>query len=219
MQFIVRRENQKKQKTKILTKPLNGFPVVEYGELKKPLKMLYTGKLIIGRDKTLLSVCEAASKFDGGFTVDVYTPTVLSDEAYEKLESFGCSVHKPIPQKEVLLKQKEADVLLFLEDIDGPDCQIARLSFSTKTTDYLSSGKCIFAVGCENTAPMQYFIKYNAALTACNNQEIFEKLSKLSEDSGLVIRYAENAKKVGLEKHDKAKVSEVFDSVIKTLVE
>lgn len=204
---------------KILTKPLNGTPVVEYGEIKKPLKMLYTGKLIIGRDKTLLAVCEAASKFNGDFTVDVYTPTVLSEEAYKELESLGCNIHKPIPQKEVLLKQKEADVLLFLEDIDGPDCRIARLSFSTKTTDYLSAGKCILAVGYENTAPMQYFIKYNAALTAFSKEEIFEKLSCLSKDTETVVRYAENAKNVGLANHDKAKVFEIFDSTIKALID
>ena len=46
--------------------------------------------------------------------------------------------------------------MLFAEAVDGEAAKISRLSFSTKLTDYFASGKCIFAVGNEDTAPMEY---------------------------------------------------------------
>ncbi len=202
---------------KILTKPLNGVPEINYDSITKPIKMLYTGKLIIGRDKSLLRVAEAANRFENGFVIDVYTPTGLSEDMLKKLESGVCRIHKPIPQNEVLLKQKEADVLLFLEDIDGPDAQIARLSFSTKTTDYLSAGKCIFAVGCENTAPMQYFKKHDAAITAFSDEEIYMGFDTIVNDTDVLLKYAEKAYSIGIENHSPEKVQQVFDEAISKL--
>ena len=76
------------------------------------------------------------------FFIEVYTNTRLDPEFLEKIDPAVCCIHPPIPQAEVLVKQKAADVLLFLEDIDGPHAKTARLSFSTKITDYLSAGKC-----------------------------------------------------------------------------
>ncbi len=202
---------------KILTKPLNSLPKVEYAEIRKPIKMLYTGKLIIGRDRTLLRVANAAKKYGGEFVIDVYTPTELPESMRAETESDYCRIHKPIPQSEVLKLQKGADVLLLLEDIDGSDCQMARLSFSTKTTDYLSSGKCIFAVGCENTAPMQYFKKHEAAIIAFSDEEIYKGFDTIVNDTDVLLKYAEKAYGIGIENHSPEKVQQVFDEAISKL--
>ncbi len=205
--------------SKPLTKPLNAIPTVDYTDIQKPIRLLYTGKLLIGRDRTLLSVCEALSKFENDFVLDVYSETALPEKTSKKLEEAGCRLHEPISQKDILQRQKETDILLFLEDIDGPDANMARLSFSAKITDYLSAGKCIFAVGCENTAPMQYFKEHDAAVTAFSKEEIYQKLLLLSKDNGLIVKYAENAAKTGIANHDKQKTHEFIDSTIKTLLD
>lgn len=201
---------------KILTKPLNRVPSVEYGEIAKPIRMLYTGNLFIGRDRSLLKIVNAIKKLpENSFVIDVYTQTNLSEGKRQAIESGDiCRIHAPIPQKEVLEKQKEADVLIFLEDVDGPDAHTARLSFSTKITDYLSSGKCIFAVGCEDTAPMQYFINNRAAIVATSEKDIEEKLSELVDDQRRLLEYAENSCKVGIEKHSKEIVLKMFNDTI-----
>ena len=206
---------------KILTKPLNKTPSVDYGEISKPIHMLYTGNLFIGRDKTLQKIVNAAKKLpENSLVIDVYTQTALSDEKKQALEDGGfCYIHAPIPQKEVLEKQKAADVLIFLEDIDGPDAHVARLSFSTKITDYLSSGKCILAVGCEDTAPMQYFINNRAALVATSERSIEEKLVELINDPKVLIEYATNSCKVATEKHSKELVLKTFNDALKQTLE
>ena len=115
----------------------------------------------------------------------------------------------------MLAKQTEADVLIFLEDIDGPDAHTARLSFSTKITDYLSSGACIFAVGCADTAPMQYFIQNRAAAVATSEQELELRLRELLDGApNTLAALAERAAAVGMEKHSKAHVLGTFHQVI-----
>lgn len=205
----------------VLTKPLSAQPVVDFSALHTPIRMLYTGNLMIGRDRSLVRIVEVLKKINRDsvkFTVDVYTKTTLSDSIKEQLSCDFCTIHPPIPQCEVLEKQKRADVLLFLEDIDGPDAHVARLSFSTKTTDYLSSGKCIFAVGCEDTAPMQYLAQNAAAITAFNNRQIEEKLQQIAQDPSVLETYAVNAARLGLERHSKERIQETFDRMIASVL-
>ena len=202
----------------VLTKPLSSTPSVSYSDLKLPIKMLYTGNLFIGRDRSLLRVVKAVKQLPkNSFVIDVYTKTQLSKEMLIELESDICHIHAPISQKEVLERQKQADVLLFLEDIDGPDANMARLSFSTKTTDYLSSGRCIFAVGCADTAPMQYFMQTKAAITACSVTEIADKLQTLPKEINLIEEYAHIAAQVGVTNHSREKIQEVFNKTIQNV--
>mgnify|MGYP003302757237 CR=1 FL=1 len=205
----------------ILTKPLYREPQVNYDEFKMPIKAVYTGNLLIGRDKTLLRIVEAAKRINSDeikIKFDIYTKTLLSDDVIERLNCDYCQFHGPVTQEEVLEIQQKSDLMLFVEDIDGPDARTARLSFSTKITDYFSSGKCIFAVGYKETAPMQYFINNEAAVIAEGDEEIEEKLAMLVNNSDLLVKYAENAKNIGIENHNEEKVLNTFDSVIKSVL-
>ena len=60
----------------------------------------------------------------------------------QKIEIPGCcQLHAPVSQQDVLKLQKDADILLFVESMSNRDLT-ARLSFSTKLTDYFSAGNC-----------------------------------------------------------------------------
>ena len=205
----------------ILTKPLSVDPVVNYGEFELPIKAVYTGNLMIGRDKTLARIVKAAEEINrDGIKIkfDIYTKTVLSDEIKNTLNCDYCQLHDPVPQAEVLRIQRNSDMMLFVEDIDGKDAKAARLSFSTKITDYLSSGKCIFAVGCRDTAPMQYFINNDAAVIATDDREIKEKLTMLANNPDLLVQYAQKSCKAGVENHSEEKIFSTFDSVINSVL-
>lgn len=204
----------------LLTKPLNTTPTVNYGEIGDCIRILYTGNLYIGREKSLLKVINAIKKLPKGkFFVDVYTNSQLDAEYLAQIDPDICQIHDPISQTEVLEKQKEADVLLFLEDIDGPDAKVARLSFSTKMTDYLSAGRCILAVGNIDTAPMQYFIENNTALICGSESDIFDSLSRISDTPGIIFEMAENAAKIGIKNHNKENIQRIFDDVIEKTTE
>lgn len=205
----------------VLTKPLSVEPKVNYSDIHYPINAVYTGNLMIGRDKTLARIVKAAEEVNkDGLKIkfDIYTRTALNDDIKNILNCGYCQLHDPVPQEEVLEIQRKSDMLLFVEDIDGKDSKIARLSFSTKITDYLSSGKCIFAVGCKETAPMQYFMKKEAAITASDDKEIKEKLKMVVDNPDLLIHYAEKSCKSGIENHSEEKILSTFDTVIKSVL-
>ncbi len=204
----------------ILTKPIKSVSTYCYKRPSLPIKMLYTGNLGIGRDKTLLTLVNTINKyFANDFVIDVYTHTLLQDDVRDKLDCSVCKIHSAVSQSKAIAMQKQADILLFLEDIDSDDARTARLSFSTKTTDYLSAGRTIFALGCKDTAPMQYFIKNKCAITATNNIEVCEGLKKIVKDNDVLVKYAKASKQVGLKNHDKQKIQLIFDNVINKVCE
>ncbi len=205
----------------VLTKPLYRAPEVDYSKFEMPIKAVYAGNLFIGRDKSLARIVKAAERINSdGIKIrfDIYTSTELSEAIKNQLNCDYCEIHAPVPQQEVFEIQQKSDLMLFVEDIDGPDAKVARLSFSTKITDYLSSGKCIFAVGHKETAPMQYFINNDAAVIAAEDKEIEEKLSMLVNNPDLLVKYAENARDIGIRNHNEEKIISTFDNGIKSVL-
>ena len=201
----------------VLTKPidLEKYPFRNY-EPSKPIKMLYTGKVVIGRFDTIKLIGKALDEInkDGvKAELDVYTTTYLSDEDLADL-SEHVHILGAIPQTEVAAVQRAADVLLFAEAIDGANAKIARLSFSTKLTDYFRSGKCILAVGNEDTAPMEYLKEKDAALCASNLDEIINAIKLLTDNSGLIPEYAQKAYNCGKENHDKKDIQKRLFEII-----
>lgn len=205
--------------SKILTKPLYSVPTICDDTVTVPIKFIYTGNLLYGRKKSLFSFSEAIGQLlPETVTLDVYTQTLLSDSEIEFLKDNGCVVHKAISQKEVLKLQRESDVLLFLEALDGPNAKTARLSFSTKITDYLSAGKAIFAIGNMDTAPIEYFLENKSAIVATDRNQIKEMLVNLTDNPELIKQYAISAKECGLKNHNPKKIQELFDSEISAVL-
>ncbi len=201
----------------VLTKPLSKEPVAKAYSQQLPYRMLYTGNLLIGRDRSLVLLCKmlkVINKEQLRIVLDVYTKTVLPPQMLDLLECEYCHIHAPISQTEVLKKQEKADILLFLEDIDGKDSKAARLSFSTKITDYLSVGKCILAIGNKETAPMQYFIENDAAVVCDSSESIFYGLEKMLSNTDNMDYYAQKACEAGSKNHNPEIIRNLFSKVI-----
>ena len=200
----------------VLTKPLYVVPTAEnYEGAVYPLKMLYTGNLFIGRDNALKSLSKALVKVnsDNPFVkLDVYTQTVLSKEYLAEVENDYLKVYPPISQKEVLQVQKEADVLLLLEDLSKKN-NVARLSFSTKITDYYSAGKCIFALGNPDLAPLKYLEETNSAIVVCDEEKISAALLRL-KDVSVLNNFAVNSVSCGIANHNVEKIKTNFKLMI-----
>jgi len=194
----------------ILTKGID-FSQIQYAPkaVGDPIRMVYTGKLIIGRWKSLARIAQALGRINQDKTrmvLDIYTTDTLTEEQKTALNRNGCGVKGALPLDQVQQVQKEADVLVFVESLEKKFRYTARLSFSTKITDYLKSGKCIFAVGDSQIAPMDYFSRFDSAVTATSYDQIGEKLRMLAEDPSLIEQYGRKAFECGKMNHDKLKM-------------
>ena len=224
-QFIVIAPKQKEEydkifkiDSKIITKGID-YSGLEFKAYKPeyPIKAVYTGKLIIGRGESLAKIAEAMGEInrDGEkITLDIYTSDQLTEKQKLSLNVNGCAVRGAVSLKEVENIQSRADILIFVEGLGGKYKNKARLSFSTKITDYLKSGKCIFAVGDRNIAPIDYFLKNDSAIVATNKNEITERLSSVCGDLSLIEEYARKAFDCGVRNHEKSKMDALLKNCI-----
>ena len=206
----------------VLTKGVDfsSCPFVEK-TISHPAKIVYTGKLIIGRWKTLAAIAEAfgeVNKYENKFELDIYTTDEPTEEQKAALNKNGSKIKGALTLSEVQKVQNEADILVFVESLEKKYKNAARLSFSTKITDYLKSGKCIFAIGSEDIAPIDYFKRYDSAITATSYAEIGEQLKRLADNTSLVTEYAKKAYQCGREHHDKNETDRILRNVITTVV-
>lgn len=197
-------------------------PICQFAEMKKytrhfPLKILYTGKLIYGRDETIAEIVDAIKVInkDGNKVIlQLYTNTELSPLLKERICVEGCCEMKGyVPQSEVLEIQREADILLYAESLSDKHL-IARLSFSTKITDYLAAGACIWAVGNEDLAPIEYLKEEDAGLVSTDKKEIEKALCQITQSPGLLQEYAVRAHQCGLKNHNKEEMLKVFSKAL-----
>lgn len=196
----------------LLSKPMRDDVRFCPRESKRPLKILYTGKLYIGRDEVLAQVAEAIEEFNRKekcFVLDIYTGTDLNPQMRERFERLtSCTLHKPVSQEEVAKLQQDSDILLFAESLSDSNLT-ARLSFSTKLTDYFSAGRCIWAVGNEDLGPISYIREEDAGIVSTNTQEIRNALAKL-KDIAAVEHYGKKAFECGMKNHNHETIREIF---------
>lgn len=129
----------------VLTRPISNQGMFHEFKVGSPIRMLYTGKLVIGREHTIAKVASTICEInkDGQkVALDVYIQTVLSEKIRQQIDILGCCMmYALVPQSEVVRLQKEAEVLLFAESLFDR-ALTAHLSFSIKLTSYFAAGKC-----------------------------------------------------------------------------
>lgn len=84
-------------------------------------------------------------------------------------------------------------MVIFAEALEGKEANAAKLSFSTKITDYISNGKCVLAIGKDYIAPIDYFQRNDSALIAHSKDEILRQIKRIVENPNIVDEYGEKA--------------------------
>ena len=201
----------------LLTKPLRKSDVSSYVPHSGILRFLYTGALTIGRDSVILDLAEAINNINQTndlISLDVYTMTPMSDHFIEKISKCKlCSLHSSIPQEKAFKLQENSDVLIFVESLDATN-QIARLSFSTKITDYLSCKRCVLVIGQENNASVEYFMSQDAAIVCDDKNKLYDILTRIITTPSIISEYAHKAEKCGDENHSRDKILTKLNSII-----
>lgn len=182
-----------------------------------PIKFVYTGNLIIGRDKTLALLADLLNemnKTEINATLEIYSPDLVDEKTMKRLNT-GCSAHRGcVTRDEVMQIQKEADVVVFAEALEGKEINAARLSFSTKITDYLANGKCILAIGKQHIAPIDYFARNDAAIIATDKDSLCKQIDMIVNNPEVIEQYERKAYECARRNHNQ---EDINDRLIKTL--
>lgn len=195
--------------SKILTKSIdfNGRTYV-HRQLNNPLRFIYTGSMIIGRDRTLALVSDAINEVNrqkGEVKAEmfIYSQTEPCDRILRRINIGASHFCGRISRDEVLKVQQEADVVIFAEALDGKEANVAKLSFSTKITDYISNGKCVLAIGRDYIAPIDYFQRNDAAIIAHSPEEIVTQVNRIVNNPTLIDEYGRKAFDCAVRNHEK----------------
>ena len=200
---------------------------IDYNNLKRqeqtlhtPVKLIYMGQIIYGRDYTLAILLKELSAINASairVEFSIYTNNHVSNTLRELIARCnGVTLENAVPYNEVLGVIKNNDVLLFMESLSPKYNRDARLSFSTKITDYLSSGKCIFAIGPDDSAPMEYFKDENCAVIAHNREEIVKGINLIC-DRHILEEYGKAAFEAGRRNHDMRIMEERLNKVLEEI--
>lgn len=198
----------------VLTKGIN-FEGKEYKEkkLSNPIRMVYTGNLLIGRAYSLMEISKAMARINKDserVVFDIYSTTVLDKKMMNYLNSNGCHFKGAVPQNEIDEIQQSADIVVFAESLEKKHRLDARLSFSTKLTDYFKNGKCIFAIGDKAIAPIIYLRDNDCAVIANEYDEIENKLTELINNPVIIDEYAKKAFDTGKKNHNEEDIKHLF---------
>lgn len=187
----------------------------QHREPNKPLKFVYTGSMVIGRDKTLALLADAINAVNtqvGEVRAEmyIYSQTEPKEEILARINKGAAHFCGRIGREEVLKVQQEADVVVFAESLEGKEANAAKLSFSTKITDYISNGKCVLAIGKDYIAPIDYFQRNDSALIAHSAEEIKARVEEIVANPMITDEYGEKAFNCAVRNHEKNMMNERF---------
>ena len=180
-----------------------------------PIRFVYTGSLAIGRDNTLTMLADAINRINRELEYTaaelfIYSQTRPNQKILKHLDVGSSHFCGMISHQKIETILKEADVVVFAESLSGKQANVAKLSFSTKLTDYLSNAKCILAIGKQSIAPIDYLKRNNAAIIASSASDIYRQVKIIISNPVLVNEYAENAFKCAVINHNKENMSQRF---------
>ncbi len=183
-------------------------------KINNPIKLIYVGNITSARYKTLGRIGRVLQKINKGNIVAqlfIYTQNKLTKKMNRCLDIKDSIILKgSIPNKEVKNVLNQADVLIHVESFSLKEKLETRLSFSTKIVDYFQAARCIFAVGWSKAASINYLIQNDAAMVACNEEEIEEKLRMLIDHPELIGKYGRKGWECGKRNHQIETIQKEF---------
>ena len=90
----------------------------------------------------------------------------------------------------------------------------ARLSFSTKLTDYFSAGKCIWAIGNQDLGPISYIKEEGAGVVSTDSDSICKVLQEILNNPHLIEEFSCKAYNCGVRNHHPCYISSLIHSII-----
>lgn len=205
----------------LLTKGITPIQNYTVPEVHKPIRLVYLGQIFYGRLDTIVQLVNALKEVNKESVLidfSVYTNNEIPEGVRHQWQVLSfVHIEPPVPYNEVPKVIQQNDILLFVESFQKQQKNVARLSFSTKITDYLASGKCIMGIGPEDIAPIEYLQEEDAAIIVSDLQKLGSTLAAINEDK--IRYYAERAYELGAKNHGKDKIHSTIAELLKSIAE
>lgn len=185
-------QNQFKIESDVIMTSTNITPL-ENKMVNAPLKVSYLGNLGLGRHVSLIEIAEELHELDANIYLDVYGKS--RDEKVEKSlsECAGVKFKGFVPYDEVVNIMQRSDILVHVENFSSYYQWYLKHAFSTKISDCLGSGTCLFIYAPKSIAFTKYLSDNNAACVVTDKNSLQESLEHILADDQLRKNIADNA--------------------------
>lgn len=186
------------------------------------IRLLYAGNISKGRLYILKRLAQAISHINADnqkMKLDIYSSTPLKESDKRKLMIENCcEIHPPVSYDKVMKLIEESDVLIHAEAFSLKESLAVHQSFSTKIVDYVAANRCIFAIGSERCASIQYFKEHRCGFIAERPDQILTCLETMLKHPEKFREMADCAWNTGKFCHDKeAMQSMLHNDLIRVL--
>lgn len=187
-----------------------------------PLRLVYAGNLLYGRDETLKEIIKALKMINAEGVkaiLKVYSNTHLDDEEinkwFDEKNAFYMGVRS---YDEIKVIMNEADIVFHVESFREDQKEIVKYSFSTKIIDCLQSGSAVVGIGPANIASIEYLRKVNGAVVIDDPGNIFCTLSSLIGEQNSLTERARSIHNFAVENHEIGKVRKTLRREFESLL-
>lgn len=179
------------------------YPVRE--KVDHPLRLVYAGNLLFGRDEILKTITCRLSELNQKTPLarlEIYSSTPVSEKELGQLDVPGVSSFCGArPYAEIKEIMSQADAVLLAESFDEKEIIKTRYSFSTKIIDCLQSGSALVAIGPKEIASIRYIAKIPGAYVIDDVRDIRSGIAAVIENSDELPRRAEQIRSFAVERH------------------
>lgn len=176
--YIIRNFSVEKKDCDFQSNPNSAHP--------NKLIMIYAGGLHYNRWKVLSQIAQCLKELNASNDVKcflkIYSSQDISADIINSISTEGASEFcGGVSGEQIADVYANADILLHVESFEKKAIASTKYSFSTKIPEYLSANKCVLAVGPQEIASMRFLSK--CACAVCENDKLFDVLSKIVSDS------------------------------------
>lgn len=132
-------------------------------DVSKPIKIVYAGNLLFGRDQTIACILSALKRINSVETkvvMEVYSNMLLTTDVQRKLfDEKNVFFRGTLPYQEIKKVLNSADIVVHIESFNEEKIKEVKYSFSTKIIDCLQSGSYFLGIGPKGISSIEYIRK------------------------------------------------------------
>ena len=190
--------------------------------LNKPLRFVYAGNLLWGRDDILAKIASAIKKeneYEKKANLEIYTGMTITEKLQDMLNISGCSQIMGVRSYDEIKKiMHDADVVLHVESFDEKNIETVRYSFSTKIIDCLQSGAQVLGIGPAGIASIEYIRKVDGAVVIDDLTQIQYTIGSIIRDQECILDNIEKTRKYAIAHHEISSVQEKLKKDLENLL-
>ena len=192
-------------------------------EINKPIKIVYGGGLLFGRDAAMCKIKDEIVKFNNThgkqFELYIYTQTPVTDKLKAKIHDGDNSfLMGKVSQEKLDEAYAAAGMALHVESFDLAPRLDTKISFSTKIIDLFRANCCIMAICWDQSSPYKYLKKEDAAICVGNIKELPGILEQIMNNPQIIKEYARKAWDCGVRNHRIEVINQEFKQDFNSLI-